>query len=63
MEEIKKLGVFTNKLKIGKELLIPQVGFGCYQVSTEEPFYMAIKNGFRHFDSASFYRNEEKLAR
>lgn len=63
MEEIKKFGVFSKNLKIGKDYLIPQVGFGCYQVTTEGPFYLALKNGFRHFDSASFYRNEEKLAR
>ncbi len=64
MEEIKKLGVFSKKLKIGShDHQIPQLGFGCYQVSDEEPFYMALKHGFRHFDSAVFYRNEEKLAK
>lgn len=41
---------------------MPQVGFGTYQLSTDQAEFCvreAIKTGFRHIDSAEGYHNEE----
>lgn len=40
---------------------MPAMGFGTYGITTAQVFYDAIKNGFRHFDTASFYDNEEVI--
>lgn len=51
-------------LKMSNGLEIPIVGFGCSQIKeTSEPFYWAIKHGYRHFDSAAYYGNEEMVGR
>ena len=42
-------------------LSIPQVGFGCYQVLNSDPFFWAIKYGYRHLDTAACYDNEEMV--
>ena len=41
--------------------VIPRVGFGCYQIKTPEPFYWALKHGYRHLDSAVGYGNEKMV--
>lgn len=38
---------------------MPVLGFGTYSINETEPFYRALKNGYRHFDTATFYKNEE----
>ncbi len=38
---------------------MPSLGFGTSGIKTTEPFYSAIKVGYRHFDTASKYGNEE----
>lgn len=51
-----------TKLKNGQ--IIPSVGFGCYQVTGSEAvkiFKQAAEAGYRHFDSASFYKNEAEV--
>ena len=43
---------------------IPSVGYGLYNVKAEdckEAVSNAIKAGYRHFDSASFYGNEKAV--
>ncbi|MFX3636717.1 MAG: aldo/keto reductase [Candidatus Pristimantibacillus sp.] len=40
---------------------IPQLGFGVYKVTKGKPFEMAIQAGYRHFDTAKIYGNEESL--
>jgi diketogulonate reductase-like aldo/keto reductase len=51
------------KLNNGKE--IPQLGLGLWQVKDEEQlkiaFNTAVKAGYRHFDSAQAYDNEQML--
>lgn len=44
---------------------IPGIGFGTYQSTqqTSEVLDMAIKAGYRYFDTAAFYENEEELGR
>lgn len=38
---------------------MPQLGYGVYQVSKEECILDALKVGYRHFDTAQCYLNEE----
>ncbi|MGH7195651.1 MAG: aldo/keto reductase [Candidatus Saccharimonadales bacterium] len=51
------------KLSNGKE--IPQVGFGLWQVTDQtdfdNAFQAAVKSGYRHFDTAQIYGNEQML--
>ncbi|WP_281285967.1 aldo/keto reductase [Paenibacillus sinopodophylli] len=46
---------------------IPQLGFGVYKMAKGEPFERAISEairaGYRHFDTAKIYGNEEALGR
>lgn len=45
---------------------IPETGFGTYKLkdgNNAEVFEMALKAGYRYFDTASFYENEEVLGR
>lgn len=37
------------------------MGYGCYRVFEEDTFYEALRRGYRYFDTAEAYRNEEKL--
>ena len=55
--------IMTKTLKMNNGLTIPIVGFGCYQIRTSEPFYWALKHGYRNLDSATFYGNEEMIGR
>ena len=44
--------------------IIPAVGFGLWKIPKSEcadTVYQAIKNGYRHFDSASDYGNEKEV--
>ena len=44
--------------------IIPAVGFGLWKIPKNEcadTVYQAIKNGYRHFDSASDYGNEKEV--
>lgn len=43
---------------------IPAMGFGCYALDhPEQDILEAIRVGYRHFDTASFYQTEEALGR
>ena len=46
---------------------IPYFGLGVYQASdggeTESAVYSALKEGYRHIDTAEIYRNEEDVGR
>ncbi len=53
--------VMTKRLLMNNGLSIPAIGFGCYQIQTSEPFYWALKHGYRHLDSAVGYRNEAMI--
>lgn len=52
-------------LKLNDGNTIPQIGFGLWQVKSREEFHTAfdaaIKTGYRHFDSAQAYYNEQML--
>lgn len=53
--------VFDKVLTMNNGLKIPQVGFGCFQITNKDPFYWAIEYGYRHLDTASVYKNEKTL--
>lgn len=38
---------------------MPSMGFGTSGIKSIEPFYTALKVGFRHFDTATRYDNEQ----
>ena len=40
---------------------MPKMGFGTYRINDPIPILNAIKNGYRHFDTASIYGNEEAV--
>ena len=54
-------------LTMNNDQKIPQLAFGLYKVPSdehgEEIILNAIKAGYRHFDTASFYANEDALGR
>lgn len=54
-----------STLSLPDGTLIPQLGFGVYQLTDPEECKQAVKSaldiGYRHFDTASAYKNEEML--
>ena len=40
---------------------IPGIAFGTYEVNDRDVFVTAMEHGYRYFDTASFYQNEEAL--
>lgn len=64
VESSKTASIMKRTLKMQNGLDIPIVGFGCYQIKgTGEPFYWAAKHGYRHFDGAACYGNEEVIGK
>ena len=65
--EYKEEKVWKRTLKLndgcGREAEIPQIGFGCYHIESEEPIYESIRYGYRNIDSAAYYQNEEFVGR
>jgi len=61
MEQQSSPTVFTRLQKLSNGFSIPQVGFGCYQVLSGDPFFWAIKYGYRHLDTAACYDNEVQV--
>lgn len=55
-----------QKIKCHNSVEIPIVGLGLYRISEQEMdqvIYDAYLNGYRHFDTAQMYENEEALGR
>lgn len=53
-----------NYLVLNNGMQIPKIGFGTYKLkdgNNAEVFKMALEAGYRYFDTASFYENEEVL--
>ena len=42
---------------------MPQIGFGCYHIESEEPIYESIRYGYRNIDTAAYYENEKFVGR
>ena len=54
---------FTLDDGCGSIAEMPQIGFGCYHIESEEPIFEAIKYGYRNIDSAAYYENEKFVGR
>jgi diketogulonate reductase-like aldo/keto reductase len=57
--------VLTDTYVLSNGVKIPKIGFGTWQVPDGEIAYesvaMALKNGYRHIDTAEAYRNEKSV--
>ena len=55
----------ANSLSMNDQRAIPQLGFGVYQASPGEEskgaVLEALRQGYRHIDTAQFYRNEKDV--
>ena len=51
-----------HTLTLNSGLKIPAIGFGTYK-ATQDAITLAIQEGYRYFDAASFYGNESLLGR
>ena len=58
--------IFNDCFELNNGVKIPCVGFGTYK-STEgcgsDNIRTALEVGYRYFDTASFYKNEELIAK
>lgn len=50
-----------KEYKLSNGMILPNIAFGTYEVSDPMVFATAVKCGYRYFDTASFYKNEEVL--
>jgi diketogulonate reductase-like aldo/keto reductase len=48
-----------RSLKLNSGFEMPVVGFGTAGIKDVHTFETAIKLGYRHLDTATFYKNEE----
>lgn len=64
---VKAISKKSDGTTISDMINIPQLAFGCYKVPDNEKGEEVLRNaliaGYRHFDTASFYRNEATLGR
>ena len=59
-------GNLTDSFTMHNGKTIPCIGYGTYKTSEEEVYdavIAAIKAGYRHFDTAAFYKNEAGVGR
>lgn len=40
---------------------MPILGLGTYGIRSAQPFYTALQVGYRHFDTATLYDNEQYI--
>jgi diketogulonate reductase-like aldo/keto reductase len=58
-----KAGTLCSKvLKMNNGLTIPQIGLGCYTITDRAAITTAFDAGYRHFDTANFYKNDKWVA-
>lgn len=54
-----------ENIKLNNGVKIPQLGLGVFQIEDDkvlkQAVLAAIKAGYRHFDTATLYRNEQAL--
>lgn len=59
--------ILAKKIKLNNGVLMPQFGLGTYLMDNEEQAYQAVlvalENGYRHIDTAQFYKNESVIGR
>ena len=56
----------TTRIKLNTNTSIPMFGYGTYKIKDSKEAYdsvkLALKNGYRHIDTAAFYENEKYVA-
>ena len=56
----------TSKIRLNNGNSIPMFGYGTYKIKDPSEAYnsvkLALKNGYRHIDTAAFYENEKYVA-
>lgn len=60
------MSILTETLKFSNGIEIPLIGLGVWQMSNEEAektVAYALKNGYKHIDTARTYGNEEGVGR
>ena len=56
----------STRIKLNNDTTIPMFGYGTYKIKDSNEAYtsvrLALKNGYRHIDTAAFYENEKYVA-
>ena len=56
----------TTRIKLNNGTAIPMFGYGTYKIKDPNEAYnsvrLALKNGYRHIDTAAFYENEKYVS-
>lgn len=56
----------TTRINLNNGTAIPMFGYGTYKIKDKDEAYnsvrLALKNGYRHIDTAAFYENEKYVA-
>lgn len=59
--------VLVKKIKLNNGILMPQFGLGTYLMDKQDEAYhavlVALENGYRHIDTAQYYKNEAEIGR
>ena len=59
--------ILKETYTLSNGIIIPKIGFGTWQVKDGDEAYnsvlLALKNGYRHIDTAAAYQNEESVGR
>ncbi len=59
--------VFNDLFKLNNGIEIPMIGFGTWQIKEGDEAYkstlLALKNGYRHIDTAAIYGNEKSIGK
>lgn len=63
MEKLTKEQILQKRITLNNGVKIPQFGLGTYLMTDSQVIYnsviWALKNGYRHIDTAEYYKNEE----
>ncbi|MGL5268177.1 MAG: aldo/keto reductase [Spiroplasma sp.] len=63
----KKDDILDKKVKLENDVLMPQFGLGTYLMTNPIEIYQAVivalENGYRHIDTAQYYKNDEMIGR
>lgn len=61
------MSILTHTFHLANGVELPKIGLGTWQVKNGEEAYqsvrLALKNGYRHIDTAEGYQNEESVGR
>lgn len=59
--------ILAKKIKLNNGILMPQFGLGTYLMDNQQEAYQAVmtalESGYRHIDTAQYYKNEEIIGK